>query len=233
MRIAGGATPIGRSALGVYVSLAAQVATLAALVVFEETRGQRLARQIAVFGGDPAAPGARAVVGAVTVFALLMMALAAATLAAAAAYLSWLRRVCREIAERVPYRQRARGDDRAGMVSAALLIPGVNLVAPPFLLNAVWREAARGRDLVGRRAALVAAWWLSWLVALWLILVRLPLHHSAESPDLTGLGLTELTAVAVAALLCALTVRDLTRSLGPAAQPSRMVLRVLPEITPG
>jgi hypothetical protein len=222
MRIAGGSTPIGRWALGVYVSLIAQVAALAALVVFEETRGERLARQIAVFGGDPQAPGARAVVGAVTVFALLMMAVVAATLAAAVAYLGWLRGVCQEVGGKTMYER----DFGARAVYVAWLIPVVNLVAPPFLVHAAWREAAPGRD-AARRTVLVAAWWLSWLVALWLILVRLPLHHA--DPGLTGLGLTELTGVAVAALLCALTVRGLTRTLTPSPHPFRVILQVFPQ----
>ncbi|MBO3750945.1 DUF4328 domain-containing protein [Streptosporangiaceae bacterium NEAU-GS5] len=230
MRIAGGPAWIGRSALCVYVSLAVQVAALVALVVFEETRGQRLARQIAVFHGDPQAPGARAVVGAVTVFAVVMMVVVLAAIASAASYLSWLRRICQEVDSWELYRRRARGDGGVPAVWAAWLIPVVNLVAPPLLLLDVWREVTQGRD-AARRTALVAGWWLSWLVTLWLVFVRLPLREVAPGADLTGFGLPELAAAAVAAALCALTVRDLTRAFTPTLRhprPLRVILQVFP-----
>ncbi|GIH27965.1 hypothetical protein Aph01nite_62750 [Acrocarpospora phusangensis] len=182
-----------RAATGVYAALTAQVAALGALVLFEEVRGRRLAREIASFDGDPYAPGAREVVGAVTVFAVLMMIVVVTTLVAAATYLVWLRR--------------ARASSSATSVLAAWLLPGVNLIAPPLLADWAWQDAERrGRT---RWLALLTTWWISWLVVLWILLVRLP---GAEG--LTGLGLTELAAIAFAALLCAVTVREITISHG-------------------
>jgi hypothetical protein len=208
-------SPVSRAASGVYAWLTLQVVAMAALVVFEEARGHRLAQQIAAFGGNPEAPGARQVAGAVTVFAILMMALTIATIAAGAAYLTWLRRA-------LP------GASRLGLV-AAWLVPVVNLVAPLVLADRAWRDAGEsgasrdggGRTGItwseaGRRPAgagqdgrarwllLGACWWASWLVALFLVFVR-PGHAG-----LTGAGLPQLGATIVAAILCAATVREIT-----------------------
>jgi hypothetical protein len=213
-------SPVSRAAAGVYAWLALQVVAMAALVVFEEARGHRLAQQIAAFGGNPEAPGARQVAGAVTVFAILMMALTIATLAAGAAYLTWLRRA-------LP------GTSRLGLV-AAWLVPVVNLVAPLVLADRAWRDAGEsgasrngasrnggGRNGIiwtdaGQRSGrpgqesrtrwllLGACWWASWLVALFLVFVR-PGHAG-----LTGAGLPQLGATIVAAILCAATVREIT-----------------------
>ncbi|WP_433223827.1 hypothetical protein [Microtetraspora malaysiensis] len=122
---------VSRSAAAVYASLGAQVAATAAMVLFEHVRGRRLSREIAAFGGDPHNPAAREVVGAVTVFAILILLLAGATVAAAVAYLGWLRKV----------RPASSGLYTLG----AWLVPGVNLVAPPIVADQAWREAARGR----------------------------------------------------------------------------------------
>ncbi|MEV0347090.1 DUF4328 domain-containing protein [Nonomuraea sp. NPDC050680] len=191
--------PPTRAASVVYVTLAAQVLSLGALVIFEQARGRRLATQLAAFGGRPHGADAQAVVGAVTVFAVLMMLVAATAIAAAAAYVTWLVRA----------RQANDRSAPTGPVAAAWLIPGVNLVAPPLLLNEVWRGAGPPDDRRPRRLALLAAWWLSWLAMLALVTIRLPLGSS--SGDLTGIGLPELACATVSALLCAATVRDITR----------------------
>jgi hypothetical protein len=211
---------VSRAAAGVYAWLTLQVVAMAALVVFEEARGHRLAQQIAAFGGNPEAPGARQVAGAVTVFAILMMALTIATLAAGAAYLTWLRRA-------LP------GASRLGLL-AAWLVPPVNLVAPLVLAHRAWRDAGEsgasrnsasrngggrngiiwseagqrsgglGQENRARWLLLGACWWASWLVALFLVFVR-PGHAG-----LTGAGLPQLGATIVAAILCAATVREIT-----------------------
>lgn len=188
-----------RSASAVYVTLAAQLAAMTALVIFDQVRGRRLAAEIVTLGGDARAPGAEAVVGAVTLFAVLMM-LAVGTLAASAsAYLTWVVRARRANKVASP----------SGPVMAAWLLPGVNLIAPVMLVDQVWKGARPPYDRRGRWLALVAAWWASWLTALTLVMVRLPLRGS--SGELTGLSGLELGVTAVAALLCACTVREVTR----------------------
>jgi len=176
----------GRNAIRVHVALAAQVAATAALVVFEELRGDRLAARIAAIGGDPRAPGADEIMGELTVFALLVLAVAAAWIAAAAAYLSWL----------------------SGMRRTAVrawLIPGVNLVAPPFALHAVYAAGhPRGRGRPWRM--LLAAWWVSWLATVAVTVLSLLLRDAG----LTGLGPGTAVVTAVAAALCAATVHELT-----------------------
>lgn len=192
---------VSRSAAGVYVGLAAQVVAMAALAVFEETRGRGLAAQIAVFGGDPDAPGAHRVVGAVSVFAILIMAVLTTTAMAAAAYLTWLRRV----QPRIP----------ALTLAAVWLLPGINLVMPPILTDLAWRQAVR-HNAPGygaqrpRWLVLVGCWWLSWLAALGLVFAR----PTQPGRDLTGVGLPTLAAIVVAAILCAATVREISALYG-------------------
>ncbi|MFB9467883.1 DUF4328 domain-containing protein [Nonomuraea salmonea] len=184
-------------AAAVYVTLTAQVLSLAALVIFELTRGRDLAVQLAAFGGRPQGADAEAVVGAVTLFAVLMMLVAGTTIAAAAAYATWLVRA-------------RRANDRSaatGPVAAAWLIPLVNLVAPVVLVDQVWRGARPPAGRRGRWLVLLAAWWLSWLATLAMVTIRLPLGSS--DVDLTGVGVPELACAAVAAVLCAATVREL------------------------
>ncbi|MFG1705235.1 DUF4328 domain-containing protein [Nonomuraea sp. M3C6] len=191
--------PPTRAASAVYVTLAAQVLSLGALVIFEHSRGRHLAAQLAAFGGRPQGADAEAVVGAVTVFAVLMMLVAGTSIAAAAAYVTWLVRA----------RQANDRSAASGPVAAAWLIPFVNLVAPAVLVDEVWRGT---RPPAGQRArwlGLLAGWWLSWLTTLALIMIRLPLDSSEG--DLTGVGVLELGCSGVAALLCAATVRELTR----------------------
>ncbi|MEV0383127.1 DUF4328 domain-containing protein [Nonomuraea sp. NPDC050643] len=198
-----------RAASAVQLTLAAQVLSLGALVIFEELRGRRLAAQLASFGGRPQGADAEAVVGAVTTFAVLMMLVAGTSVAAAAAYVTWLVRA----------RQANDRSAATGPVAAAWLIPVVNLVAPVVLVDEVWRGT---RPPAGRRArwlALLTGWWLSWLATLALVTVRLPLDSSAS--ELTGVGTLELTCAAVAAVLCASTVRELTR-LQRAARPAEI-----------
>lgn len=191
-----------RSATAVHVALGVQVLATAALAMFEQARGRRLAREISALGGDPHAPGAQAVVGAVTVFAVLMMIITVTLVATAAAYLTWL----------IQARQNATHPEASALPTlAAWLVPGVNLVAPPMLLYRLWWASHPPADRHGRWVALLAAWWLSWLTTLALILVRLPLHATPGDASLTGLGPVELTAVTVSALLCAATVRQITR----------------------
>ncbi|MER6950087.1 DUF4328 domain-containing protein [Nonomuraea sp. NPDC000554] len=201
------AQPPTKAASAVYVTLVAQVLSLGALVIFEQTRGRRLAAQLAAFGGRPRGADAEAVVGAVTVFAVLMMLVAGTAVAAAAAYVTWL------------VRARQANDRTAptGPVAAAWLIPGVNLLAPMVLVDDVWRGARPPLDRRTRWLALLGAWWLSWLGALALITIRVPMDSSAG--DLTGVGGWELGATALAALLCAATVRQITRIQRSQADP--------------
>jgi len=189
MRVALSST--GRCAVRVHVALAAQVLATAALVVFEVTRGDPLAARIAALGGDPRAPGAEEIVGELTVFALLVLAVAATWIAAAAAYLAWLGEV-------------------SGRAVRAWLIPGVNLVAPPFALHAAWAAAGPAQ---GRRRpwlVLLVAWWVSWLATIVVTLLSLFLRDAG----LTGLGPIAAAVTALAAALCAATVHELT--YGPA-----------------
>ncbi len=224
---------VSRAAAGVYAALAAQVVSVAALAVFEESRGARLASQIAAFGGDPASPAARTVSGAATTFAVLVLALLAATVITAVAFLSWLRQV--------------RPGTPPVALAAACLVPGVNLVVPPFLADLAWREApvpprggraglarqtsgARGTERGGtgnggtgpgertRWLVLLACWWMSWLAVLGLV-------FAGQGRDgLTGLGVSQAAATAVAALLFASAVREVTArhtgaGLGRTARP--------------
>jgi hypothetical protein len=188
-----------RAASAVYVTLAAHVLSLGALVIFELSRGRRLAAQLAAFGGRPQGADAEAVVGAVTMFAVLMMLVAGTSIAAAAAYVTWLVRA----------RQANDRSAASGPVAAAWLIPGLNLVAPAVLVDEVWRRTRPPAGQRGRWLALLTGWWVSWLATLALVTIRLPLDSSAG--DLTGVGVPELACSAVAALLCATTVRELTR----------------------
>ncbi|MEW9530120.1 hypothetical protein [Microbispora sp. NPDC049125] len=242
---------VDRAAVGVYAGLAAQVASMAALTVFEEARGGRLAGQIAAFGGDPGSPAARHVAGAATVFAVLVLLVAATTAATGLTYLTWLRRV--------------RPGVPGPALAAAWLVPGVNLVMPPVLADHAWRDAAPASPAVragglragggavrfgggagqlgggavsasgpGREAGppghaaapgrvrwlvLLTCWWLSSLAALFLVLAG----PSRPGAGLTGIGLPELAATAIAALLCAATVREITvlDASGPAGIPAR------------
>ncbi|WP_336210110.1 DUF4328 domain-containing protein [Nonomuraea sp. LPB2021202275-12-8] len=191
------APPI-KAASAVYVTLAAQVLSLGALVIFEQVRGRRLAAQLAEFGGRPQGADAEAVVGAVTVFAVLMMLAAGAGVAAAAAYVTWLVRARQANAPSAP----------SAPVAAAWLIPGFNLVAPAMLADDVWRGALPPPGRRGRWLVLLGAWWVSWLAVLAMIVIMLPLDSGQG--DLTGIGPMELACSAVAALLCAATVREIT-----------------------
>ncbi|MFC3978560.1 MULTISPECIES: DUF4328 domain-containing protein [Streptosporangium] len=212
-----------RSALVVHVTLAAQVLTVAALVVFEHVRGRRLAREISALGGDPHAPGAQAVVGAVTVFAVLVMLVAVATVAGAAAYLTWL----------VQARQNAALSWTPALpVLAAWLVPGVNLVLPPLLVHRLWRASRPPADRRPRWVALLAAWWLSWLATLAVAVIRLPFGAPHGNSDLTGLGLADLTVVALGALLCAATVRQVTAIQTAGARASAHALTLAAQAGP-
>ncbi|GLW10784.1 hypothetical protein Misp01_59120 [Microtetraspora sp. NBRC 13810] len=197
--------PPRRSAAAVYATLSAQFAAMAALVTFEAVRGRRLAEEIATLDGDPHSPGAQAVAGAATVFAVLLLLAAAATFAVALAYAVWLVRA-------------AQANDPktrvAGRVIAGWLIPGVNLVAPPLIVDHLWRGADPPPGRRARWLTLLTAWWLCSAAAFTLVVLRLPLTGPVTrgpSPQLTGFGPAELTAVALAALLCAATVREITR----------------------
>ncbi|MCK2212198.1 DUF4328 domain-containing protein [Actinomadura sp. ATCC 31491] len=206
--------PPTRAASAVYVTLSAQVFSLAALVVFEQARGRQLAAQLAAFGGRPQGAAAEAVVGAVTVFAVLMMLVAGTSIAAGAAYVTWLVRA----------RQANDRSAATGPVAAAWLIPGLNLVAPAVLVDQVWRGTRPPAGQRGRWLALLTGWWLSWLAMLALVTVRLPLDSSADG--LTGVGVPELLFAALAAMSCAGTVRELTR-LQQAARSPLASLRTL------
>ncbi|MFB4282400.1 MULTISPECIES: DUF4328 domain-containing protein [unclassified Nonomuraea] len=168
-------------------------------MIFEQARGRELAAQLAAFGGRPEGADAEAVVGAVTTFAVLMMLVAGTSIAAAAAYVTWLVRA----------RQANDRSAATGPVAAAWLLPGVNLIAPVVLVDEVWRGTRPPAGRRGRWLALVSGWWLSWLAALALVTIRLPLGASAG--DLTGVGMPELACAGLAAVLCAATVRELSR----------------------
>ncbi len=192
MRFASASAAAGRPALWVHVTLAGQVLAMAALVLFERLEGGRLARELARFGGDPGSPGAAAVVRPVTLFAVLVLAVAATTAGAATAYLRWLSRA-------LPGRRAAVW---------VWLVPVVNLIAPPFALHAAWDTAGPAERRRKRWLVILIAWWASWLAALALVLARLFAH----APDrLTGLGVTELAVTALAAALCSATVREIGR----------------------
>lgn len=207
-------TPPTKAASAVYVALTAQVLSLAALVVFERMRGNSLAHQLAVYGGRPRGADADAVVGAVTVFAVLMMVLVCTTVAAACAYLTWLVRA----------RQANNRFAPAGPAVAAWLVPGVNLLAPVILLDEVWRGARPPLDRRHRWVALLGAWWVAWLAVLALFLVKLPLETGKST--LTGVGPLELAVTVAAAVLCAFTVHDVTRIQESAMGAPRLLARL-------
>jgi hypothetical protein len=212
-----------RSASAVQLALIAQVTSLAGLVIFEGVRGRRLAHEIAVLGADPSAPQAQTVVGAVTLFAVLVILVITTTAAAVIAYLTWLVRV----------RQATEPRGRALVtVLAAWLVPGVNLVAPPLLVDRAWRAAGPPRP--GGRAVLVWAWWASSLAALTLTAVRLSLGRASAETGLTGLGVLELGLIALAAALCATTVRRATGTPPLRVRPRRLQTKViqLPPVKP-
>ncbi|GGL06765.1 hypothetical protein Sme01_67120 [Sphaerisporangium melleum] len=206
---------LSRSAAGVYLALAAQIATFACLVVFEEARGKQLARQVARLGGDPDAPGAKAVTGAMSWFAVLVLLVVATTVAAGCSYFAWLRR--------------AGATPR--MIAIAWFVPVLNLAAPALLLHAL-RQDAGLRE--GRRRpwlVLLAVWWACCLAMVFLLIVRPPFAHAPHGGTLTGLGPAELVVAVVAALLCAATVKEVTQAR-VSARPSSIAhsLKLLPAL---
>ncbi|NUT43851.1 MAG: DUF4328 domain-containing protein [Thermoactinospora sp.] len=181
-----------------YVTLAAQVVALTALVVFEETRGSRLATQIATINGDHSSTAAQAVVGDVTAFAVLIMLLVVTFFGAASAYLTWLVRA-------------RQANDRAAAAAPVLagwFVPVVNLAAPLVLVDDVWKNSRPPYDRRTRWLVLIAAWWLAFLTAAASIFLRL---SDPSADTLTGLGIRELALVCVAALLCAMSAREIAR----------------------
>lgn len=200
-------TSAGKAATTVYVTLAAQVLSLGALVVFEQVRGRQLAAELAEFGGRPSGPDADALAGAATVFAVLLLIALATTIAAAAAHTTWLVRV----------RQAGALPAARSTVAAAWLIPGVNLVAPAVLVYETWRATGPAEESRRGRVALVTGWWLSWLATLAVFTIVLPLD---AVDSLTGLGVLELACLALSAALCAATVRRVTPQRSPAVRPS-------------
>ncbi|GGO78224.1 DUF4328 domain-containing protein [Nonomuraea cavernae] len=216
--------PPTKAASAVYVTLVAQVLSLGSLVIFEAVRGRRLAAQLAAFGGRPHGADAEAVVGAVTVFAVLVMLVAGTTVAAAIAYLTWLVRARQVNDLSAPSRP----------VLTAWLVPGLNLVAPPVFVDEVWRGSHPQIDRRVRWLALLGAWWVSWLATLVLVGSRL---FESSPGDLTGIGVPELACLSLAALLCAATVRkitDIQRHPAPlaAVQPVRPLVPPAPESAP-
>ncbi|GII79055.1 hypothetical protein Sru01_40370 [Sphaerisporangium rufum] len=206
---------VRRSAAGVYLALAAQIATLTCLVIFEEARGRLLARQVAELGGDPHAPGTQAVAGAATWFAVLILLVAATTIAAGCSYFAWLR----------------QAGAAPGAIALAWLVPVVDLVAPALLLHSLRRDAGLRRERHAVWLTLLAAWWASWLTMVFLVFVRLPLAHPAGGRTLTGIGPRELAVAVLAAVLCAATVREVTAAR-LSARPSGIAprLKLLPAL---
>ncbi|GII03729.1 DUF4328 domain-containing protein [Planobispora takensis] len=213
-------SPRRQPVTAVYATLAAQVAATAALVVFEYARGSRLAREMSAFSGDTRAPGAQALIGAATVFAILIIAVTVTTVAAVAVYLVWLARAWR-----------AAGSPGlpVGRVLAGWLVPPLNLLAPPVLLDRLWRASHPPAGRRGPWLALLTAWWLSCLTLL-VMVARRALPGSPAEAGLTGLGPAELAAAAMACLLCATTVRQISgaqaearhrrRAPSPATRPT-------------
>ncbi|WP_245690775.1 DUF4328 domain-containing protein [Sinosporangium album] len=195
--------------------------SLTALVVFEQVRGRELAQQINALGGDLRSAPAQTLLGAMTVFAVLMLAVAVTTLGAMATYLTWLVRARQANNPLAP---------AAGATIAAWAVPMVNLVAPPVLLDRVWRGARPSQDRRARWLVLVAAWWMTLLAALTLTFVRLPLLPASGSIGLTGLGPVEVAVTALAALLCAVTVREVTgiQTRGSKRRTAVRKVRVVP-----
>jgi hypothetical protein len=189
--------------------LTVQLLAVGALVIFEAIRGRQLAREISVLGGDPDSPSAQAVVGAVTVFAVLVLLAVAVTFATAATYLTWL---VRAMQANDPAARPASG------VVAGWFVPVLNLVAPPMLVDRAWRGADPPADQRRRWLLLLAAWWASSLTAAALVVLRPP---SGTEPELTGFGLAELSAFGLAALFCAATVREITRIQLVSTRPRR------------
>jgi hypothetical protein len=226
-------SPQKRSALAVYVTLAAQVLATTALVAFEQARGRQLAREITALGGDPHAPGAQAVVGAVSLFAILILFVTVTTIAAAIACLTWLIRARQDAGQT---------QSAASPVLVGWFVPGVNLIAPPVIMDRLWWASRPPVDRRTRWLALLTAWWLSWLAALTLILLRLLPDASQGSTNLTGLGPVELAVITVAALLCATIVRQISRIQAVGAQyrhripeddiTSRPFRQITTELTP-
>ncbi|MEV0588416.1 DUF4328 domain-containing protein [Nonomuraea sp. NPDC050310] len=191
----------------VYVALAAHIASLTALVVFEELRGHSLVTQLASID-HPDSTAAQAVVGAVTVFAVLIMLVVGTLAVAAVAYLTWLVRV-------------RQAHDRAASPAPVLLgwlIPGVALVAPVVLVDDVWKNSRPPFDQRPRWLFLLGAWWLSWLAAVASLIIRL---GDDSAGTLTGIGVRELALAAFAAVLCAATVREIERIQTVAARARR------------
>ena len=64
-----------------------------------------------------------------------------------------------------------------------------------------------------------------------LILIRLPVTHTPQGRDLTGLGPAELGVAVLAAVLCAVTVREVTEAR-LSARPSGIAprLKLLPAL---
>ncbi|MFI0421626.1 DUF4328 domain-containing protein [Spongiactinospora sp. 9N601] len=199
--------PPHRAALAVHAAFLVHLAALAGLVIFEATRGERLARRLALLGAD--ASGRQALVGDVTLFAVLLLTVAATAVIAACAYLTWLVRARRASVPGV------RG---SGGVLAGWLVPGLNLIVPPLLVDRVWRET-RGRLPAARRRrwlALLAAWWLAWLGAL----ASIGAGFAARG-GVTGVGLVQLAAFSLAALLCTATIRQIARTRPAGPRPGR------------
>ncbi|MBB2910983.1 uncharacterized membrane protein YidH (DUF202 family) [Streptosporangium becharense] len=215
-------SPQKKAASAVYLALTALVLALTALVVFERARGRRLVLEVSEMGGDPHAPGAQAVVGAVTVFAVLIILVAVTAVAAAVAYLNWLLRA-----------RRGAGLARTPAL-ASWFAPAANLVLPAVLVDRLWLTARPPADRRPRWLALLTVWWLSWLTALVLVLVRLWPGAPHGGADLTGIGPAELSAVAVAALLCAATVREVTAVQAAGSRPrgGRAAAHVEPSPSP-
>ncbi|MDA0638301.1 DUF4328 domain-containing protein [Nonomuraea sp. MCN248] len=211
--------PPTKSANAVYVTLAAQVASLGALVVFEQVRGRHLAAEVAAVGGRPSGADADALAGAATAFAVLLLLVVTATVAAAIAYLTWLVRA----------RQAVAPSYARSTVAAAWFVPGVNLIAPAVLVYETWQAAGPPEEGRRGRVALVASWWLSWLATLAVFTLVLPF----DADGLTGLGVPELACLALTAALCAATVHQITAlqrspAVGRAASPAPVTTHLDP-----
>ncbi|WP_283137822.1 DUF4328 domain-containing protein [Rhizohabitans arisaemae] len=191
-----------RPAMWTCVLLVSNVLAVTALAIFEATRGQTLMREIAAMGGMPRESEGNPVVGAVTVFALLVLLATGIALTTAGSYLGWLWRARQTIEVYGLTRPRFS----RGWAIAVWFVPLVNLVLPPLIVHDVWRGSSSPRRLtLAPWLTLLTCWWASCLVTVWTLVF-------SRGPLLTGTGHAQAASVLVSALLCGATIWEITRA---------------------